>query len=313
MAWLSALLGKKSKLTPAQTIVSSEIVPHKIKAGLTRIAGVKNIIAVGSGKGGVGKSTTSVNLALALQSLGARVGILDADVFGPSIPKMLGIEGQPITTDGKTMEPMQGHGIQAMSIGFMVEEDSPMIWRGPIVTQTLMQLLTETRWKDLDYLILDLPPGTGDTQLTMAQKIPVVAAVIVTTPQDVALLDAQKGLKMFEKVDLPILGIIENMSGHVCSKCGHVEPIFGEGGGQKMAQKYGVELLGQLPLESAIRRHADQGRPHVLAEPESLTAQRYLGIAHRLHTKLSELPRDYSGAFGKIETVTPPAQASELK
>ena len=224
----------------AEVDVSWEIGSHSVQGGMNPLEGIKNVIAVASGKGGVGKSTTSVNLALALQKEGARVGILDADIYGPSIPRMLGIEGKPESSDGKSLEPMGGHGLQAMSIGFMIDEETPMIWRGPMVTQALEQLLRDTRWKSLDYLIIDLPPGTGDVQLTLAQKVPVSGAVIVTTPQDIALLDARKGLKMFEKVEVPVLGIVENMSIHICSECGHAEHIFGEGGGTRMSEDYNV-------------------------------------------------------------------------
>jgi ATP-binding protein involved in chromosome partitioning len=229
--------------------VFSKVVTHAVQKGVKLIPGVKNIIAVASGKGGVGKSTTAVNLALALAAEGATVGLLDADIYGPSLPTMLGIPtGRPESADGKSLEPMDAHGIQAMSIGFLIDPEQPMVWRGPMVTQALTQLLTETRWRDVDYLVIDMPPGTGDIQLTLAQQVPVTGAVIVTTPQDIALLDARKGLKMFEKVGIPILGIVENMSIHICSKCGHAEHIFGSGGGDRMAADYGVEMLGALPL-----------------------------------------------------------------
>ncbi len=284
-----------------QVTLDWEIEPHAVQKTLKRLPGVRNIIPVASGKGGVGKSTTAVNLALALQAEGARVGILDADIYGPSIPRMLGLTGEPpVSVDGRTLEPMRAHGLQAMSIGFLVGEDNPMIWRGPMVTSALQQLLNDTRWDDLDYLIVDMPPGTGDIQLTLAQKVPVAGAVIVTTPQDIALLDAKRGFKMFERVDVPVLGIIENMSLHVCSKCGHVEPIFGEGGGERMAGEYGVELLGQLPLAMAIREQADAGNPTVAADPEGSTAQLYRKIARRLAARLAQRAKDYSTRFPAI-------------
>ena len=247
--------------------VSTKILAHEVQKDLKPKDNIKNVIAVASGKGGVGKSTTAVNLALALADSGARVGMLDADIYGPSQPRMLGLSGPPQSPDNKHMEPKLAYNVQSMSIGFLVEEDTPMIWRGPMVTSALQQLYNETLWDDLDYLIIDLPPGTGDIQLTLCQNIPVSAAVIVTTPQDIALLDAKKGLRMFEKVNVPVLGIIENMSVHVCSQCGHKEAIFGEGGGQIMAAKYNTTLLGQLPLDINIRKHADQGHPTVIADP----------------------------------------------
>jgi ATP-binding protein involved in chromosome partitioning len=285
----------------AQVTLDWVIEPHAVQKTLKRLPEVRNIIAVASGKGGVGKSTTAVNLALALQAEGAKVGILDADIYGPSIPRMLGAEGEPPTSvDGRSLEPKRAHGLQSMSIGFLVGEDNPMIWRGPMVTSALQQLLNDTRWHDLDYLIIDMPPGTGDIQLTLAQKVPVAGVVIVTTPQDIALLDAKKGLKMFERVDVPVLGIIENMSLHVCSNCGHAEPIFGEGGGARMAAEYGVELLGQLPLERAIREQVDSGRPTVAVEPESPTAKIYRAIARRLAAKLAQRAKDYSTKFPTI-------------
>src|SRR4051794_23949610 len=259
--------------------VSSRVVPHAVQRGVKLIPGIKNIIAVASGKGGVGKSTTAVNLALALSAEGASVGMLDADIYGPSQPMMLGIAGRPESKDGKSLEPMEGHGIQAISIGFLIDIDTPMVWRGPMVTQALEQLLKDTRWRELDYLVVDLPPGTGDIQLTLAQKVPVTGAVIVTTPQDIALIDARKGLKMFEKVGIPILGVVENMSFHVCTKCGHQSHIFGSGGAEKMSREYGTELLGQLPLDEAIRSHADSGKPTVVADPDGSTAEIYRKIA----------------------------------
>ncbi|MCG5511385.1 iron-sulfur cluster carrier protein ApbC [Ectothiorhodospira lacustris] len=280
--------------------VETRIVSHAVQKNLKPLQGIKNIIAVASGKGGVGKSTTAANLALALAGEGASVGLLDADIYGPSQPRMLGISGKPETRDGKTMEPMENHGIQAMSIGFLIDEDTPMIWRGPMVTQALEQLLRDTNWKALDYLVIDLPPGTGDTQLTLAQKIPVSGAVIVTTPQDIALLDARKGLKMFEKVDVPVLGVVENMSIHICSNCGHEEYIFGQGGGERMARDYGVEFLGALPLDIQIREQADGGRPTVIAQPDSRIAEIYREIARRTAARLAAQARDYSAKFPNI-------------
>jgi len=280
--------------------IGSKIISHTVQRGIKPHKQIKNIIAVASGKGGVGKSTTSVNLALALAVEGARVGILDADIYGPSQPRMLGATTKPQTEDGKTMTPVVCHGIQSMSIGYMIEEDNPMIWRGPMVTQALEQLLNDTNWDNLDYLVIDLPPGTGDVQLTLAQKIPVSASVIVTTPQDIALLDARKALKMFEKVEVPVLGVIENMSTHICSECGHEEHIFGAGGGERMAADYGIELLGSLPLDITIRENADGGHPSVVADPEGVIAQNYREIARRVAAGLSLQSKDYSTAFPNI-------------
>ena len=280
--------------------IASKIVAHSVQKSLKPIDNIKNIIAVASGKGGVGKSTTAVNLALALAEEGAKVGVLDADIYGPSQPRMLGIKGKPESMDGKTLEPMQGYGLQAMSIGFLIDEETPMIWRGPMVTQALEQLLNDTNWADLDYLVVDLPPGTGDTQLTLAQKVPVSGAVIVTTPQDIALLDARKGLKMFEKVEVPVLGIVENMSTHICSNCGHEEHIFGEGGGASMAKQYNVDLLGSLPLDIRIRAETDGGKPTVVAEPAARISQIYREIARKTAAKLSLQAKDYAAKFPNI-------------
>lgn len=281
--------------------VSSKVVPHAVQRGVELVTGVKNIIAVASGKGGVGKSTTAVNLALALSAEGARVGVLDADIYGPSQPTMLGISGQPKSRDGQSIEPMTNHGLQSMSIGYMIPgDDAPMIWRGPMVTQALDQLLRQTRWDNLDYLIVDLPPGTGDIQLTLAQKVPVTGAVIVTTPQDIALLDARKGLKMFEKVGIKIVGIVENMSTHICSNCGHEEHIFGTGGGAKMCADYNTEFLGGLPLDIRIREQADSGKPTVIADPDGNIAKVYKQIARRIAVKVAEMAQDHSAVFPKI-------------
>jgi ATP-binding protein involved in chromosome partitioning len=291
----------------AAVSITSRIHPHKVQGALAPLANVKNIIVVASGKGGVGKSTVSANLALALLAEGAKVGVLDADIYGPSQPRMLGIGGRPESPDGKTIIPMHAHGLSVMSIGFLVEEDTPMIWRGPMVTQAMMQLLNDTRWEQLDYLIVDLPPGTGDIQLTLSQKVPVAGAVIVTTPQDIALLDARKALKMFEKVEVPVLGVVENMATHVCSNCGHEEHIFGEGGGERMATQYGVPYLGSLPLDIRIREQADGGTPTVVAMPESELAARYREIARNATGRLSRQPRNKSLGLGKIVVQGAPA------
>lgn len=280
---------------------STQIVAHDSQKGTEPLPGIKNIIAIASGKGGVGKSTTSVNLALALQQEGARVGLLDADIYGPSIPTMLNISDKPQSADGKTMQPLSAYGLQVMSIGALIEEDSPMIWRGPIVTQTLTQLLKETQWQELDYLVIDLPPGTGDVQLTLSQQIPVTGSIIVTTPQQISLIDAKKGLKMFEKVEIPVLGIIENMSTHICSNCGHEEAIFGEHGGQQMAETYKVDFLGSLPLDKRIREEVDQGKPTVTAEPQSAIAAKYRAMAHQISAKIGVKKRNYANLFPKIE------------
>jgi ATP-binding protein involved in chromosome partitioning len=280
--------------------VTSRIVSHAVQRGVKLVPGVKNIIAVASGKGGVGKSTTAVNLALALAAEGASVGMLDADIYGPSQPTMLGITGRPESKDGKSLEPMEGHGLQAISIGFLIDIDTPMVWRGPMVTQALEQLLKDTRWRELDYLVVDLPPGTGDIQLTLAQKVPVTGAVIVTTPQDIALIDARKGLKMFEKVGIPILGVVENMSLHICPKCGHESHIFGAGGAERMCRDYGTELLGQLPLDATIREQADSGKPTVVADPDGRVAEIYRRIARRCAVKIAESQRDMTAKFPNI-------------
>ncbi|MCX7136238.1 MAG: iron-sulfur cluster carrier protein ApbC [Proteobacteria bacterium] len=280
--------------------VTMKIVSHAVQRGVKLVPGVKNIIAVASGKGGVGKSTTAVNLALALAAEGVSVGMLDADIYGPSQPTMLGITGRPESKDGKRLEPMEGHGIQAMSIGFLIDVETPMVWRGPMVTQALEQLLNETNWRDIDYLVVDLPPGTGDIQLTLAQRVAVTGAVIVTTPQDIALMDARKGLKMFEKVNIPILGVVENMSLHICSKCGHAENIFGSGGGDRMSKDYGIDLLGSLPLDIRIREQADSGKPTVVADPDGQVAEIYRQIARKVAVKIAEKQQDHSAAFPKI-------------
>jgi ATP-binding protein involved in chromosome partitioning len=280
--------------------VSTRITAHRVQKDLTPLPEVRNIIAVASGKGGVGKSTTAVNLALALAAEGARVGVLDADIHGPSIPMMLGLRGKPESPDGKSIEPKLAHGLQAISIGLFLGDDTPTIWRGPMTTQYLQQLLTTTLWKDLDYLIIDLPPGTGDIQLTLAQRVPVSAAIIVTTPQDIALLDARKALKMFEKVEVPVLGIVENMAVHVCSNCGHAEHIFGAGGGERMAAQYGVPLLGSLPLDMSIRERADSGAPTVVSESGSAIALAYRAIARKAAGRLAMQARNKSIGFPSI-------------
>ncbi len=276
-----------------------KVVAHAVQGELKPLEQIRNIIAVASGKGGVGKSATAVNLALALQADGARVGVLDADIYGPSMPRMLGVRGQPQTV-GNRIVPQQAHGLQVMSIGFMVEEDTPMIWRGPMVTSALQQLLTETNWESLDYLVIDLPPGTGDIQLTLAQKVPVSGCLIVTTPQDIALLDARKAIQMFRKVEMSVLGIVENMSTHICSQCGHEEPIFGSGGGARMAEQYGMPLLGQLPLDLRIREDLDHGRPTVVSAPESELTARYRAVARNLSARLSMTPRSLALSLPQI-------------
>ncbi|HEX9450539.1 MAG TPA: iron-sulfur cluster carrier protein ApbC [Burkholderiales bacterium] len=297
---LTDRIGKIAGVGKISVDVQVKIVAHAVQRGLKLLGGVKNVIAVASGKGGVGKSTTAVNLALALAAEGAKVGILDADIYGPSQQVMMGLSGKPMSPDGKTIEPMVNYGVQAMSIGLLIDVDTPMVWRGPMVTQALEQLLRDTQWKDLDYLVVDLPPGTGDIQLTLSQKVPVTGAVIVTTPQDIALIDARKGLKMFEKVGVPILGLVENMSIHICSNCGHEEHVFGEGGAAKMSKDYNVDVLGSLPLDIKIREHADSGRPTVVAEPDSRPAQIYREIARKVAARIAELAKDHSAAFPKI-------------
>ncbi|KAF1029204.1 MAG: Iron-sulfur cluster carrier protein [Burkholderia plantarii] len=284
----------------AHVAVSQQIVAHTVQPGVKLLPNVKNIVAVASGKGGVGKSTTAVNLALALASEGASVGILDADIYGPSLPTMLGVHERPESPDDKSMNPLVGHGVQANSIGFLIDEDNPMVWRGPMATSALEQLLRQTNWRDLDYLVVDMPPGTGDIQLTLSQRVPVTGAVIVTTPQDIALLDAKKGLKMFEKVGVPILGIVENMSIHVCSNCGHEEHLFGSGGAARMAADYGVSVLGSLPLDIAIRQQADRGVPTVVAAPASPAAERYREIARQVAIAIAERSKDVTSKFPSI-------------
>ena len=281
--------------------ISTNVVAHAAQRGVALLPSVKNIVAVASGKGGVGKSTTAVNLALALAAEGAAVGLLDADIYGPSQPMMMGIDGRPESSDGKTMEPMENYGVQVMSIGFLVNQDEAMIWRGPMATQALEQLLRQTNWKDLDYLIVDLPPGTGDIQLTLSQRVPMTGAVIVTTPQDIALLDAKKGIKMFEKVGVPILGIVENMAVHICSNCGHVEHIFGEGGGKKMAADYNMDYLGALPLDIKIRLQADSGKPTVVADPDGEVAGIYKAVARQVAIKIAAKAKDFSSKFPSIK------------
>lgn len=280
--------------------ISTHIVAHAVPRGIALLEGVKNTIAVASGKGGVGKSTTATNLALALAAEGARVGLLDADIYGPSLPMMMGIEGHPESTDGKMMEPLENYGVQVMSMGFLIEPDQAMIWRGPMATRALDQLLRQTHWKDLDYLVVDMPPGTGDIQLTLGQRAPITGAIVVTTPQDIALLDAKKGFKMFEKVGVPILGIVENMAVHICSQCGHTEHIFGTDGGKKMAAEYGTHYLGALPLDIQIRLHSDNGTPTVAAHPQSDVAQLYKTMARNVAAQIAMQAKDFSSKFPSI-------------
>ena len=301
---LQAALVAAAKTVPGisevKAQVSSKIVAHAAQRGVALMPQVKNMVAVASGKGGVGKSTTAVNLALALAAEGAQVGLLDADIYGPSQPMMMGIEGRPESEDGQTMEPMENYGVQVMSIGFLVNADEAMIWRGPMATQALEQLLRQTHWKELDYLIIDMPPGTGDIQLTLSQRVPLTGAVIVTTPQDIALLDAKKGVKMFEKVGVPILGLVENMAVHVCTHCGHVEHIFGADGGKTMAADYGMDYLGALPLDMQIRLQADNGKPTVVADPEGEVAQIYKAVARQVAVKIAAKAKDFSSKFPTI-------------
>ena len=281
--------------------LQSKIIAHAVQRGVQLLPQVKNIIAVASGKGGVGKSTTAVNLALALAAEGARVGILDADIYGPSQPMMMGVEGRPESADGQTMEPLENYGVQVISIGFLVDRDEAMIWRGPMATQALEQLLRQTNWKDLDYLIVDMPPGTGDIQLTLSQRVPLTGAVIVTTPQDIALLDARKGIKMFEKVGVPILGIVENMAVYCCPNCGHTEHIFGVDGGKNMAAEYGMDYLGALPLNMQIRVQADSGMPTVVADPDGEVAGIYKAVARQVAIKIAARAKDFSSKFPSIK------------
>jgi ATP-binding protein involved in chromosome partitioning len=301
---------RKALITTAKTVsgvenvsanITTEVIAHAAQRGVALLPQVKNIIAVASGKGGVGKSTTAANLALALAAEGAKVGLLDADIYGPSQPMMMGIEGRPESDDGQTMEPLENYGVQVMSIGFLVDQDEAMIWRGPMATQALEQLLRQTNWKNLDYLIVDMPPGTGDIQLTLSQRVPMTGAVIVTTPQDIALLDAKKGIKMFEKVGVPILGLVENMAVHVCTNCGHVEHIFGADGGKKMAAQYGMDYLGALPLNMQIRLQADSGKPTVVADPEGEVATIYKAVARQVAVKIAAKAKDFSSKFPSIK------------
>ena len=297
---LTAAARSVAGVTEVSVNISSKVVSHAVQRGVQLLPKVKNIVAVASGKGGVGKSTTTVNLALALAAEGASVGILDADIYGPSQPMMMGLSGRPESIDGKTMEPLENHGVQVISIGFLVDQDQAMIWRGPMATQALEQLLRQTNWRELDYLLIDMPPGTGDIVLTLSQKVPLTGAVIVTTPQDIALLDVQRGVEMFKKVGVPILGIVENMAVYCCPNCGHTEHVFGEGGGQRMADKHGVAYLGGLPLSMSIREHADSGRPTVVADPDSIIAATYASIARKVAVQIADKAKDFSAKFPTI-------------
>jgi ATP-binding protein involved in chromosome partitioning len=301
-----AIRARVSEATGIQQVevrITSKILSHAVQKNLKPLQGIRNILAVASGKGGVGKSTTAINLAAALTLEGAKVGLLDADIYGPSIPHMLGLSGRPEVHEGGRLAPHTAFGMKVMSIGFLVEEDQAVIWRGPMVTGALQQLLNQTEWGDLDYLVIDLPPGTGDIQLSLAQQIPVSGSVIITTPQDIALLDAQRGLQMFRKVGIPVLGIVENMSIHICSNCGHQEPLFGHGGGASMAMQYETELLGALPLDIGIREQADLGKPLVLECPDHPAAALYRDLALRTAARLALLSRDYSSRFPTISVV----------
>ena len=303
-AALRAALDAAARTVPGvqavQVDIATKVVAHAVQRGVQLLPGVKNIVAVASGKGGVGKSTTAANLALALAAEGATVGLLDADIYGPSQPMMMGIDRKPDSLDGKSMEPLVNHGVQVMSIGFMVSADQAMIWRGPMATQALEQLLRQTNWKDVDYLVVDMPPGTGDIQLTLSQRVPITGAVIVTTPQDIALIDARKGINMFEKVGVPILGLVENMAVHVCSNCGHAEHIFGEGGGRRLAQEQGMHYLGALPLDLKIRQQADSGQPTVVADPQSEAAGIYRQVARDVAARIALQSKDFSAKFPTI-------------
>jgi ATP-binding protein involved in chromosome partitioning len=298
---LQAALRAAPGLEQAMVAIGWQVAAYPAQAQLPPLPGIRNVLAVASGKGGVGKSTTAANLALALALDGARVGLLDADIYGPSQPRMMGLQGErPVSLDGKRLQPLQAHGVKVMSIGFLIEEEQPMVWRGPMVTQALQQLLHDTDWGELDYLVVDMPPGTGDIQLTLSQRVPVSGAVVVTTPQDIALLDARKGLRMFQKVNVPVLGIVENMSTHVCSNCGHEEPVFGSGGGARMAAQYGVALLGQLPLDIRIREETDAGRPTVVVDPAGRIGKAYVDTARRMAARLSVA----AGAATGFPTIT---------